>query len=187
MDKQAIRAAYHKARTAISEQEITRLSLEIANQLLTLPIWDFEVYHVFLPITEKLEVNTELLLPILIGKNKTIVLPRAHFKTGSMESVIFDENTILKKNNYGISEPTTGVILLPDQIDVVFVPLLAFDQNGHRVGYGGGFYDRFLANCRKDVLSIGLSFFEAEPPFSDINLLDQKLGYCVTPKKIYKF
>lgn len=187
MNKPDIRNFYLQARKATSAQEIADLSLEIANQTLQVPIWDFEVYHIFLPIKEKFEVNTELLLHVLMGKEKTIVLPRANFATGQMESVLFDENTMLKKNAFGITEPINGTLLPAEKIDVVFVPLLAFDLNGQRVGYGGGFYDRFLAECKKEVIRIGLSFFEANPPFSCMGAHDQPLDFCVTPKKIYKF
>ena len=76
---------------------------------------------------------------------------------------------------------------LPKKIDVVFVPLLAFDSKGHRVGYGKGFYDRFLNECRKDVITVGLSFFEAEDEFIEANETDVPLDYCVTPLKVYSF
>ena len=72
-------------------------------------------------------------------------------------------------------------------IDVVFVPLLAFDKLGHRVGYGKGFYDKFLRGCRPKIIKIGLSFFEIEKPIEDTHLNDVNLDYCVTPKHIYMF
>ena len=70
---------------------------------------------------------------------------------------------------------------------MVFVPLVAFDELGNRVGYGKGFYDEFLKNCSKDTIKIGLSFFEAEAVISDIELHDVPLDFCVTPGKIYNF
>jgi 5-formyltetrahydrofolate cyclo-ligase len=70
---------------------------------------------------------------------------------------------------------------------VVFVPLLAFDEVGNRVGYGKGFYDKFLGNCKKEVIKIGLSFYEAEPEIIDIYTNDIRLNYCITPQNIYKF
>lgn len=73
------------------------------------------------------------------------------------------------------------------KIDVVFVPLLAFDKTGHRVGYGKGFYDDFLAKCRPQTIKIGLSFFDAEDHIEDIYQGDIPLDYCITPNKIYKF
>ena len=72
-------------------------------------------------------------------------------------------------------------------IDVVFVPLLAFDTNGNRVGYGKGFYDKFLSQCQPETIKIGLSFFEAEEEIADVYQDDIRLDYCVTPNKIYDF
>ncbi len=72
-------------------------------------------------------------------------------------------------------------------IEVVFVPLLAFDQQGHRVGYGKGFYDQFLSECNPETIKIGLSFFETEDTIDDVFELDIPLNYCVTPSKIYQF
>ncbi|MFZ0597958.1 MAG: 5-formyltetrahydrofolate cyclo-ligase, partial [Flavobacterium sp.] len=72
-------------------------------------------------------------------------------------------------------------------IEVVFVPLLAFDNVGNRVGYGKGFYDKFLAQCKPRTIKIGLSFFEAENQIDDVFESDVKLDYCVTPEKIFRF
>jgi 5-formyltetrahydrofolate cyclo-ligase len=73
------------------------------------------------------------------------------------------------------------------KIDVVFVPLLAFDKKGHRVGYGKGFYDKFLSECKPETIKIGLSFFEPEELISDVFEDDVTLNYCVTPNGVYAF
>ena len=70
---------------------------------------------------------------------------------------------------------------------MVFVPLLALDKKGHRVGYGKGFYDAFLKDCKPDVIKIGLSFFEAEDIVDDVFKSDVKLDYCVKPENVYEF
>ena len=70
---------------------------------------------------------------------------------------------------------------------MVFVPLLAFDKKGHRVGYGKGFYDKFLSECKPDAIKIGLSFFEPEELITDVFESDVKLDYCVTPNSIHAF
>jgi 5-formyltetrahydrofolate cyclo-ligase len=80
-----------------------------------------------------------------------------------------------------------GLEVPVSKIDVVFVPLLAFDKNGNRVGYGKGFYDNFLAKCREDVIKIGLSFFEPEEIIDDVFKTDIRLDYCVTPFGINNF
>ena len=72
-----------------------------------------------------------------------------------------------------------------NNINIILVPLLAFDKNGHRVGYGGGYYDKFMIHYPKSI-KIGLSL-EEPIQILDINNHDIKLNFCITPKKLYKF
>jgi 5-formyltetrahydrofolate cyclo-ligase len=97
------------------------------------------------------------------------------------------DNTRIKKNAYNIPEPVDGIEVPSHKIDVVFVPLLAFDKKGHRVGYGKGFYDKFLSECKPDVIKIGLSFFDPEELITDVFEGDVKLDYCVTPNEVHSF
>lgn len=186
MDKKALRNTYHKLREVLTEEVIEKDSIAIANQLLSLPIWEGTYYHIFLPITTKKEVNTEYILHILQGRDKSIVIPKSNFKTGSMQAILLQENTLLALSDYGITEPLEGIEIAPQQIDLVFIPLLAFDEKGNRLGYGKGFYDRFLNNCSQNCIKIGLSFFKAEKSIPTNNY-DIPLDYCVTPEKVYKF
>ena len=80
-----------------------------------------------------------------------------------------------------------GIKIPTSKIEVVFVPLLAFDKKGNRVGYGKGFYDRFLSECNPETIKIGLSFFEPEELIEDVFENDVKLDYCVTPDEVYQF
>lgn len=187
MNKTALRSKYKALRNSLSEKEQEEMSLAIANKTLILPIWDHIYFHIFLPITEHKEVDTELILHILSGKNKEILVSRADFITHKMTHFLLTDNTKIQKNQYNIPEPVNGIEVPSNKIEVVFVPLLAFDKKGHRVGYGKGFYDAFLSECKPDVIKIGLSFFESEELIDDIFEGDVQLDYCVTPKEIYKF
>ncbi|PKA82804.1 5-formyltetrahydrofolate cyclo-ligase [Ulvibacter sp. MAR_2010_11] len=186
MDKVAFRKKYKELRAQLSPDEVEELSLQIANKSLELPIWDATNYHIFLSIIGKKEVNTEYLLHILQGKDKSVVLSKSDFKTGELRHILLQENTAIHISEFGIPEPVTGIEIAPQQLDVVFVPLLAFDTHGNRIGYGKGFYDRFLEQCRPETLVVGLSFFEPEISISVENT-DIPLHFCVTPKKIYSF
>ncbi|WP_410006760.1 5-formyltetrahydrofolate cyclo-ligase [Aequorivita nionensis] len=186
MEKKVLRLKYKKLRENLSEESIEEMSLQIANQALKLPIWDKTYYHIFLPILAKKEVNTEYLLHILQGKDKSIIVSKADFDSGEMKHFLLQENTVLNTSEYGIPEPVSGIEISPEIIEVIFVPLLAYDQNGHRIGYGKGFYDRFLKKCSPHAIFIGLSFFEAEPEiFSAVT--DIPLNFCITPKKLIDF
>ena len=187
MTKKEIRKKYVLQRSQLSKNEVDTYSLQIANNLLELSIWSFKTYHIFLPIERMNEVNTEYVLNILYGKDKDIVLPKIDMTTKTLTHLLLTEQTILKKNHWGIIEPSNGVEISPQEIDVVFVPLLVYDKNGNRVGYGGGYYDKFLSQCKENVLRVGLSFFPCEENIIDVLPTDIPLNYCVTPSEIYKF
>lgn len=187
MSKSELRKKYKSLRKSLSESEIDDKSLAIANQLLKLNIWDKSFYHIFLTIEEQQEVNTEYILNILSGKDKNIVISRSNFDDYSMSHVLLTDSTRIKKNAYNIPEPVDGIPITSELIDVVFIPLLAFDKLGHRIGYGKGFYDRFLAQCKAETLKIGLSFFEAHKEDFEVSPSDIALDYCITPEKVFQF
>lgn len=187
MTKSALRKKYKALRKGISINEIEDFSLAIANKLLKLKIWNKSFYHVFLTIEEQREINTEYILNILAGKDKNIVVSKSNFEDSSMRHFLLTDATTLKKNAYNIPEPEDGIEISTTQIEVVFIPLLAFDNKGNRIGYGKGFYDRFLSQCNPKTLKIGLSFFEAETEKIVANNKDIKLDYCITPQAVYKF
>lgn len=187
MTKSEVRKKYKALRKSLSLDQIDDFSLAIANRLLQLNIWDKSFYHIFLSIEEQKEVNTEYILNILAGKDKNIVISKSNFEDASMTHFLLTDNTTIRKNDYNIPEPVDGIEINSSQIDVVFVPLLAFDNTGNRIGYGKGFYDRFLANCKPETIKIGLSFFEVEAETFEASVYDIKLDYCVTPDRVVQF
>jgi 5-formyltetrahydrofolate cyclo-ligase len=187
MLKKEIRLKYKILRKALSEKEVEEMSLAIANIILTLPIWGKTYFHLFLPIEEQNEVNTEFILHLLSGKDKEICISKSDFESRNMTHYLLTDNTKIKKNEYNIPEPLDGIEVPVKKLEVVFVPLLAFDSTGNRVGYGKGFYDKFLSDCNPETIKIGLSFFEPEKLISDIFEGDIKLDFCVTPKRVFQF
>lgn len=187
MNKSEARKKSKEARKKLSLEEIEEKSLAIANNLLRLDIWNKTYYHIFLPIVEQNEVDTEFILQILAGKDKEVVISKSDFETQEMSHFLLTDNTKIVKNEYNIPEPVNGLPVPTELIDVVFVPLLACDKQGNRVGYGKGFYDKFLSQCKTDVIKIGLSFFEPEEQIEDVIATDVKLDFCVTDKKKFRF
>ena len=187
MNKQELRIAYKAHRKQLTFDQLMDSSLAIANNCLSLPIWDKTYFHLFLPIESQLEINTEFLLQILAGKDKEVIVSKSDFNTKKMTHFLLTDNTKLKVNTYGIPEPVDGIEVPTTKIEVVFVPLLAYDKKGNRVGYGKGFYDLFLSECKPDTIKVGLSFFEPEETISDIFENDIVLDFCVTPETVYKF
>ena len=187
MLKKELRQKYKALRKQLSENELEEMSLAVANKLLKLPIWEKSYFHIFLPITEHQEVNTEFILHLLSGKDKEIIISKSDFESRKMTHFLLTDNTKIKKNEYNIPEPLDGIEVPSHKIEVVFVPLLAFDKKGHRVGYGKGFYDILLSECKPETIKIGLSFFEAEESITDVFEGDIQLDFCVTPNSIYSF
>jgi 5-formyltetrahydrofolate cyclo-ligase len=187
MIKKKLRLKYKELRLALDKDAIDEMSIAIANKVLKMEIWDNTYYQIFLPIETQNEVNTEFILHLLQGKDREVVISKSDFETLEMTHFLLTDNTKIKKNEYNIPEPINGLEVPVSKIDVVFIPLLAFDKTGNRVGYGKGFYDKFLSNCKLETIKIGLSFFEPEELISDVFENDIKLNYCVTPNKTYKF
>ena len=187
MDKKELRKKYKALRQTLSEKEIEDKSLAIANQLIQIKIWDKLYYHLFLTIAEQKEIDTEFILQVLAGKDKEIVISKCEFSTLGMIHYLLTDNTKIKKNSYNVPEPIDGIEVPDAKIDVVFVPLLAYDKAGNRVGYGKGFYDNFLSKCKPETIKIGLSFFPPEEIINGISENDVKLDYCVTPEMVIQF
>lgn len=186
-DKKTIRAEAMSRRKKLSALEIDQMSLAIANQLLRCDIWEATYYHLFLTITQKGEVDTHPILDILFGRDKKIIISKANFDNSSLRHYLLTEQTKLTTTQYGIPEPEGGQEITPDQLEVVFVPLLTYDKKGTRLGYGKGFYDRFLSLCTKDCKKIGLCFFEPEPDIIPSEHWDETLDLVVTPNTVYRF
>lgn len=187
MTKPELRKKYKLLRSELTQETVDDLSIEIANKLLKLPIWDFEYYHTFITIPEFKEVNTDFILNILNGKDKHIVISKTVLKTLSMVNYLLTDSTVIKKSNFNVPEPVDGIEIPHQKIDVAFIPLLAYDENGNRVGYGKGFYDVFLSQCKSEIIKIGLSFFEPEEKIEGVIDTDIPLDYCVTPKAVFTF
>ncbi|WP_348823911.1 5-formyltetrahydrofolate cyclo-ligase [Flavobacterium aestuarii] len=187
MLKKTLRTKYKTLRKELTQTDIEEKSLVIANEILKLPIWDKTYFHIYLPITEQKEVDTEFILHLLSGKDKEIVVSKSDFETREMTHFLLTDNTRIQKNEYNIPEPIDGIEVPAAKIEVVFVPLLAFDKKGNRVGYGKGFYDKFLTRCKPETIKVGLSFFEPEEFISDVYESDVLLDYCVSQQGIYTF
>ena len=187
-NKSELRNTYSLKRKNLSDYQINKRSILISKKLLDIPIWDKEFYHIFLTSKKNNEIETKFILSMLAQKNKKVVVPRL-IDLNNLEHILLTQQTILKENSYGIPEPQkyNDKIIFPQELDVIIVPLYVFDLNGNRVGYGKGYYDRFLKNCRDDVIKIGISLFEPVKSISDISINDIALNYAITSNSIFNF
>ena len=184
--KAVLRTEYQKRRDSLTEEQIADCSIQISNLSLTLNIWEYSLYHLFMTNEKNKEIDTSYLLSVLQGKDKQPVIPKI-VDDNRLEHFLLNDQTLLKNNRWGIPEPLSGITINPKQIEVVFVPLLVFDQQGHRVGYGKGYYDRFLDQCSESTLKVGLTFFDPVTKIDDIETHDISLDFALTPERIYAF
>lgn len=189
MTKDQLRTVYKEKRAALPAAEKAKLEDLILIQFQKL---DIEIPSLIMTYAVLEKMNEFDPLPITdycYFKNPSQVLfyPVIHPSTNIMQSVVVTDDTEFELNKFGIPEPVNAMPMFPEELDLVFVPLLAYDKKGHRVGYGKGYYDRFLKECKDDCMKIGFSFFEPEASIEGVGRHDIKLDYCITPDRIYSF
>lgn len=186
MNKSTLRKEALAKRNALTEHQLVELNESLLAQFKTLDFSNIKSIHIFLPIAKQKEPNTFLIIDWLQLNfpELKIIVPKADFQSSLMCHYIFNSKLDLVNNHYHIPEPQTAERFtgIPD---MVIVPLLAFDEKGYRVGYGKGFYDRFLEHIATQ--KIGLSFFDAVAEINDVHLNDIRLDKCITPNQIYNF
>lgn len=189
MTKKEARKVFKEKRSGLTVGEKNRYDdlILIHFQQLSLP--DLFYVHTYLAIKENKEIETDHILHYLEFRNPDlkIVIPKIDHETSELLHIEYNELVDVMKNEWGIHEPVNGNTVNEKDIDLVLVPLLAFDEKGYRVGYGKGYYDKFLSKCRPDVIKVGLSYFNALESISDSKQFDIPLNYCITPHRIYEF
>jgi 5-formyltetrahydrofolate cyclo-ligase len=188
MTKQEARKIYLQKRLDLSEGEYQQLNLQFYHQFfIQLDLSFIKCIHFFLPIEGKREPHTWPIIERIRREYSHIRISLPRVKGNELENIYFEGLHQLKKNKWGILEPEQGMPTPTEKIDMVIVPLLAFDKKGHRVGYGKGFYDRFLIKCRKDCERVGISFFSEIDKLEDVDENDIRLSKCLTPLKLFSF
>lgn len=188
MTKETLRKAYIEKRKQLPPGQLQRISEKITFTLLKNIQLEEKTISLFLPIERQHEINTYMIWEKAVSFNAKVAVPKTNFSTLQMEHILFETKEQLELSPWGIPEPEYGTIIAPDQFDLVFVPLLAVDTQGHRVGYGKGFYDRFLQQCRPDCRFIGLHLFDTiEEKIEDVLSTDIALHSCITPEQMIRF
>ncbi len=190
MLKSELRQIYLEKQKSLSDAEREERSRKIANAFFdNFDLKQVNFLHVFLSIEKNREIETKFVYECLWRDfpNVTTMVSRVNFQLMTLENFRFSSETELIRNRWHISEPTASELIEVEQIDLVLVPLLCVDGRGFRAGYGKGFYDKFLSECRADCLKIGLSYFAPVAEISDAQKFDVKLDFCVTPEAIIRF
>jgi 5-formyltetrahydrofolate cyclo-ligase len=182
------------SRKLLTPREVASRSEQICAQLLRhFPVAEWRWLHVFLPLARKNEPDTWPIIGQIWAENLPVRLaaPVVQPDGISLKHYELTPTTPLVASPWGIPEPLASPAseVAPAQLDAVLVPLLACDRQGQRVGYGGGFYDRFLAQCRPGTLFIGLNMLADEPvaALADVLPTDVPLHACLTPGGVWNF
>jgi 5-formyltetrahydrofolate cyclo-ligase len=131
------------------------------------------------------EPDISSLLHGLWKSNVQVVVSKTNFKEQSLSHFILNEDIELVKNKMGIPEPMDAKETSIDHVEVILIPLLVSDKNGYRIGYGGGYYDRLLAETK--AMKVGLSLSPPVDRIIQIEKWDVPLDYLITPFKTYKY
>ncbi|MBC8306049.1 MAG: 5-formyltetrahydrofolate cyclo-ligase [Pelagibacterales bacterium] len=184
-NKLFLRKLFKKYRSELTDIEAKELNKSIFKNLINTHLFKKTHYHIYLSNLLNNEVETDEVIKLLFRKNKRVYAPK--IIGNNLIHIEINKHTKYSENQFSIREPVSTNKSDPKIFDVVFIPLLAFDKFGERVGYGGGYYDRFLVNTQKNVLKVGLSYFEPVDKILDIEEHDIKLDFVITPSRVHNF
>jgi 5-formyltetrahydrofolate cyclo-ligase len=187
LNKAQLRKKYLEDRKQLSLQEFEEKNELLRSRLFQELDAHQGMAHIFLPIKDKKELDTWPILHWLWGKGWNTCASITHFDDNRLSHAQIDANSTFDENKWGVPEPINALPVLPTQIDLVLVPLLCFDLKGHRIGYGKGYYDRFLSECRQEAVKIGLCIADPVEEITDPSPQDITLDMCVTPQQVYRF
>jgi 5-formyltetrahydrofolate cyclo-ligase len=189
MTKDQLRNLFIQKRNQLSQAEYKNFNQQLLQQFQQLDLSGIKCIHMFLPIQKRREPDTILIRDWLKINHPDIkiVYPQTNFANHTMLSFVDDADLNIENNGFDIPEPISGNRVAATEIDLILIPLLAFDKAGYRAGYGKGFYDRFMVTCKPSTRFIGISFFEPVDEITDINEFDIKMHQCITPDRIYDF
>ena len=177
MTKQELRLIYLSKRSTFSDEERARMDLSIIRQLIE-NLQDKQHIGILLPIAKFHEIDVR---EIMQNVQYQWYVPVTNFDDRMMRFSKITPVTQVGSNAYGIPEPLSFDFIDPKMLDAIVVPMLVADKKGFRVGYGKGFYDAFLPNCRADCLRIGISYFPPIESISDVGRHDEPLHLCISP------
>lgn len=183
MDKKNLRKIMIEKRDMIDEEK------EVFDTKIKLDLLNTDLYkkskNIFIYIGFGSEINTKDIISCFFNDNKSVYVPKTNIETKEMNAVKIDSFENLVENRYGILEPNNDEeILNKKDLDLIILPGVAFDYDGGRVGYGGGYYDRYLESISKSITKVALVY--------DFQLLDKvpcedhdiKADYIITEKRI---
>lgn len=189
-ERQLIRTQIRRQRQALSPQQQQQAAQQVAERALSFPLLA-QARNVALFLSFDGELDTRPLISRLWQRGQQVYLPVLHpFSTGQLLFIRYLPDTPLTPNRYGIPEPSLNLTELAplNTLDIILVPLVAFDARGQRLGMGGGFYDRTLQHWQQHgVLPAGLAHCCQQVPALPTEQWDIPLPVIITPEKVWQW
>ncbi len=189
VEKAALRSIMMVLRRSIPEKCRSEMSVAIAGHVITLEkVVHARHIHLYLPIPDSCEVGTAAIVDRLTAMNKQLSVPV--IRNGELLTAAFRKGDLVRPAKFGQPEPMEPLIVDESNLDVVLVPLLAFDDRGYRIGYGKGFYDRFLQRLSQQGVNpcrVGISFFQQKVDAVPADSWDEPLDAVVHENGVIRF
>jgi 5-formyltetrahydrofolate cyclo-ligase len=183
--KTALRKRMRKLLLELNEADRHDASHDACSRVLNLePFLHADVVMMYMPLQNEVDVTPVAVRAFQMGK--TVCVPRVDWNRKDMHAVevnSFDDH-VMETNEHGIRSPRDGRLVVPSTIDLIIVPGLAFDTSGHRLGRGGGYYDRFLARLRPNAPVIGLAFDLQVVESVPVDAGDRPVDLVVTNRRV---
>lgn len=187
-EKQQLRQHYKSVRKELSAAQVAQYSAAIARQLFATSLWQ-QSHTVMLYLSFQNEVDTHAIYQQGWQESKTMLLPICAPSGGLMEMSSITSFSVLTPNCYGIDELPAALqqIIAPEEIDLCLIPGIAFDHTGNRLGFGAGYYDRYLPRLRPDVPRVALAYeCQLSPQTLPVDDYDLPMDYILTEKQLYQ-
>jgi 5-formyltetrahydrofolate cyclo-ligase len=185
--KRELRAEILEVRKALDAVEVKRASAAIARRVLSLPVFR-ESCNLLAYVDVRNEVRTAALIQAALGAGKRVALPVTDRERRNLivaRVSVYPEG--LEPGGFGIPEPQRYEEILPRALDCILVPGVAYDYQGYRLGFGGGYYDRFLPQVGHHAVLIGLAYdFQVRPTVYP-EAHDQQVHFVVTETRTLAF
>ncbi|SMG41945.1 5-formyltetrahydrofolate cyclo-ligase [Marivirga sericea] len=189
MDKNTLRKVYLEKRKFLSQAEYERRNQLLSARLIAFfKTREFQCVHTFVPIKKNKEPDTFPFIQYLWTEKPyvNVITGISDLKKPAMYHVEIKQDTSFLENSWGIPEPQDGVPFPVEKIQMVLVPMVTGSKNGHRIGYGKGYYDRFLQKCSQDTLLVGINLAPLLDGSVFVDQYDIPMQYMITPFEEFK-
>ena len=182
-EKQQLRRCYREARRTLSSDEKRFIDCKISDNLLKSDLYR-DAACIFCYVSTSDEIGTAAILEQALTDGKTLCVPLCG-RAGEMSARRILSLDELQSGAYGIPEPSSGAPEIPpDEISLVIVPALSCDRNGYRLGYGGGYYDRFLS--RTNAVCAALCASQRMSATLPHEAFDRRCHYIITEREVLR-